>query len=325
MGYTCSPEYAEEVSWDDARWTTPGAGPQRTTTLLLTPVPHTRARTRAHTHVHTHTHAHTHTHTHAQLLTTLSQKTLYEPWDVSSAISQSSLLGTSMSTSPLLTLQDGIYSASYGPDTVAGRSVYGSPSPSSVQDYYERVIANGNGVLSATGVDHASFVSAASSAFGTSDTGTGSTPPKPPTFTAGDYRLSADAAQAHVAVTFPAPSLAAGLVMKAHFDSGPFAGYSAPGLAGFYAVGDDGSELWSKVQEYVSTSSVDLKVAKAAAKSAVVFGTESSYDLAALLTAHGKGPEDVCADIDAVKDVVVKGGSVAKVGRVDGVGGSRDL
>ena len=61
------------------------------------------------------------------------------------------------------------------------------------------------------------------------------------------------------------------------------------------------------------------------AKSKVMFGTESSYDLANFLTVHGKGPAEVCADIDAVKALKLEGACVAAVGEVDAVGGAWDL
>ncbi|GMH94346.1 hypothetical protein TL16_g12881 [Triparma laevis f. inornata] len=251
----------------------------------------------------------------SSLLEFLSAKPTFEPWDVKTAIDQSKLDGEESKTSPILTLQEAIYSASFGESSSMGQTIYATPSAASVESFINRTFTGG--IVTASGIaDHDSFVRDVTNSFSGCDGGAKSTPAS---FVAGDSRVHGDTEFAHIAFTFNSTSLAHGLVLKSFFDSLGYSGFSANGIAGVYASGEGGS-IFDDLAKAVK-SEMNLDAVKKAVKSEIIFGTEGGRELSQFMAMHGKSPEEVCKEVEGVKGGDLGKASVAAVGNIGGVGG----
>lgn len=263
----------------------------------------------------------------------------YEKWDVREAVTIAKAEAAKASAIPEVALTEAIYAASYGAQSALGRPFFSASTDSALVSFREANYALDGSVLTATGVDHATFVSDIKSVLGELDGASKKAPTTPAaSFIGGEYRVASSArGAAHVALSLGATtdSPAVLAVLKYCLQLSGVSAFASPGIVGVYGsvAGAEGSALTDSLIGALSGSfsSDVVKRAKALAMGESMFGMDSgSKGLAELMAssvlATGScGSKTIAAGIDGVseKDVndalasMKKGGvSLAAVGDI---------
>lgn len=242
----------------------------------------------------------------------------FEKWDVRDAKHHAVVESAVSNKSAQIVLTENLHAAAYGPQSPAGRPLYGaSCSTDTIKAFRARGYGLNGAVLSATGVkDHSAFCTEAENLL--SDARAGSAEgPASLTYLGGESRVSAPSSgYAHVAMAFegPASSVVANVIVQflnlAGMESGVTA-FSIPGLLGVYAGSAFPSTLIGAMTGTVKTaiSPTIVKRAKNLAKAEALFALDGgSKSLASVMTASVLGsisfssPADVAKAYDSVTE-----------------------
>lgn len=203
----------------------------------------------------------------ARLVPLLATTCDFAKWDVKEAKTLAKEESDAAAVSVQTAISDAIFSASYGPQSSLGSSVYGSTASSpAVQSFRERGYALNGAILAATGIDdHEAFVSAVTESLAESHVGNAPVSAAPSTFIGGETRIYAPSAgMAHVVLGFQGPANASPLlavveqcIELAAAESSNVSGYtsSKAGLVGVYASASaaDGSAVTDQLCSIMTT------------------------------------------------------------------------
>lgn len=240
----------------------------------------------------------------------------FEKWDMRDAKAMASQESAVANESAQIVLTEHLYAAAYGPQSTAGRPLYGTPcSTDAIHSFRSRAYGLNGAVLAATGVtDHAQFCAEAEGLLKDSPAGSDSPPPAT-AYMGGESRVSVPSAGlAHVALGLASTaspvvaSVVAQLLSLAGKETGVSA-FTIPGMVGLYACGS-GTLTDAMVATVKTAPSKDLVTrAKGLAKASALFALDGgSKSLAASMTASVvssapfSSPSDVAKMYDAVTD-----------------------
>jgi len=253
------------------------------------------------------------------LLPLLATDCTFEKWDVRDAKNQALIESKVANESAQIVLTENLYAAAFGPQSPAGRPLYGMAcGMDALVAFRTRAYGLNGAVLSATGVkDHSAFCTEAETLLADSPKGSADTAPGSTTYLGGESRVAVPGSgYAHVALAFDGPksSAVANVLVQALTLSGVSA-FSSCGLVGVYAGSDSPSTMVDALITGLKTSpSPDvIKRAKALAKAQAMFALDGgSKSLASAMTAAVlesgafTGSADVGKAYDAVTDKQVK-------------------
>ena len=253
-----------------------------------------------------------------ELIPLLVTDSAFEKWDVRDAKKQAVTESAFSNQSAQIVLTENLYASAYGPQSPAGRPLYGAIcSDDMLQGFRARAYGLNGAVLSATGVkDHSAFCTEAGQLLSESPQGNADAPAVI-TYLGGESRINVPASgYAHVALAFEGPvsSVVADVVVQffnlAGLGSGVTA-FASPGLLGLYAGSASPSSLIDAMTDTVKTpvSPSVVKRAKNLAKAEALFALDGgSKSLANVMTASVLGsvsfssPAEVAKAYDAVTD-----------------------
>ena len=194
-----------------------------------------------------------------------------------------------------IVLTENLHAAAYGPQSAAGRPLYGATcSNDALRSFRVRTYGLNGAILAATGVkDHAAFCTEAANLLSESPIGNADSI-APITYLGGESRVSAPSSgYAHIALGFAGPSslIVSDVVVQylslVGLETG-VSGFATKGLVGVYAGSDSTSSI---IDHMVATmkgvaSPALLKRAKNLAKAGALFALDGgSKSLAGVLTA----------------------------------------
>jgi predicted Zn-dependent peptidase len=252
------------------------------------------------------------------LIPLLATDCAFEKWDVRDAKQHAAKESAVSNESAQVVLTENLYAAAYGPQSPAGRPLYGfTCSTDTLKAFRARTYGLNGAVLSVTGVkDHSAFCTEAGNLLSGAAAGSPDAPASMK-YLGGESRVSVPSSgYAHVAMAFEAPSssvLADVLVQflnLAGHGSG-VAAFSSPGLLGVYAGGASPGSLIDSMAGTVKTavSPTAVKRAKNLAKAEALFALDGgSKSLASAMTASVLGsisfssPAELAKAYDAVTD-----------------------
>jgi predicted Zn-dependent peptidase len=252
------------------------------------------------------------------LIPLLATDCTFEKWDVRDAKKHAQTESAVSNESAQIVLTENLYAAAYGPQSPAGRPLYGeSCSTDTIKAFRARAYGLNGAILSATGVkDHSAFCTEAQNLLSSAPAGT-LDGPAAITYLGGESRVSAPSSgYAHVAMAFegPASSVVANVVVQFLNMAGVASGVTAftvPGLLGVYAGSTCPGSLIDAMTGTVKTvvSPTVVKRAKNLAKAEALFALDGgSKSLASVMTASALGsvtfasPAEVSKAYDAVTD-----------------------
>jgi predicted Zn-dependent peptidase len=253
-----------------------------------------------------------------RLVPLLATDCTFEKWDVRDAQQHAAKESSISAESAQIVLTENLFAAAYGPQSPAGRPLYGaSCSVDAVKAFRDRSYGLNGAILSATGVkNHAAFCAEAESLLSGAATGSADAPVAP-AYIGGESRVSAPASKyAHVALAFEGPASSIVTDVVVHFLSltGSGAGvqaFATSGLLGVYAGSATPGNLIGSLTGTLKTtvSAAAVKRAKNLAKAEALFALDGgSQSLASFMTASVLGslkiasPADVAKAYDAVTD-----------------------
>lgn len=269
-----------------------------------------------------------------RLVPLLATECTFEKWDVRDAREQAAKESTVAYESAQIVLTEQVFAAAYGPQSAAGRPLYGANSCSteSLQAFRARGYALNGAILSATGVpDHAAFCTEAEHVLSTAGVAAAAatTTSAPVVYLGGESRVSAPSAKyAHVALAFAGPtsSVVANVVVQFLNLAGQGASVQAfatsQGLVGVYAGSASPQTIMdvlvSTVQTAVSPAAV--KRAKNLAKAQAMFAMDNGSQSLAQAMTHlvldsnvYASSLDIAKAYDAITDQQVTGALAAMV------------
>lgn len=252
------------------------------------------------------------------LIPLLATDCTYEKWDVRDAKSFAVTESKIASESAQIVLTESLFAAAYGPQSPAGRPLYGMAcGTDALKAFRARAYGLNGAILSATGVkDHSAFCTEAETLLADSPQGTADAAPAM-TYLGGESRVAVPGSgYAHVAIAFagPASTAVTGVLVQALTLSGASA-FSSCGLVGVYAGSDSPATMVDSMIAALKTplSADVIKRAKTLAKAEAMFALDGgSQSLASVMTASVlesgtfTGPADVAKAYDAVTDKQVK-------------------
>lgn len=251
------------------------------------------------------------------LIPLLATESSFEKWDVRDAKNLALTESKVANESAQIVLTENLFAAAYGPQSPAGRPLYGMAcSTPALKAFRARAYGLNGAVLSATGVkDHSAFCTQAETLLADSPKGTAEAAPGM-TYLGGESRVAVPGSgYAHVAIAFAAPESPAvcDVLVKALSLSGA-SSFSSCGLIGVYAGSDSPSTV---IDSLIATLTTKLppdviKRAKTMAKAEAMFALDGgSQSLASAMAASVlrsgtfTGAADVAKSYDAVSDKVV--------------------
>lgn len=252
------------------------------------------------------------------LIPLLATDCTFEKWDVRDAKQHAVKESAVSNESAQIVLTENLHAAAYGPQSPAGRPLYGAAcSTDTIKAFRARAYGLNGAVLAVTGVkNHSAFCTEAENLLSGAAAGSADAPAVI-TYLGGESRVSVPSSgYAHVAMAFegPSSSIVADVVVQfwnlAGLGSG-VAAFSSPGLVGVYAGSASPSTLIDAMAGTVKTavSPTVLKRAKNLAKAEALFALDGgSKSLAGVMTASVLGsfsftsPADVAKAYDAVTD-----------------------
>lgn len=228
------------------------------------------------------------------LIPLLATDCSFEKWDVRDAKTQGSTESDIANSSAQIVLTENLYAAAFGPQSPAGRPLYGvACSTDALKAFRARAYGLNGAVLTATGVkDHSSFCTEAATLLSESPVGSAD-PAAVMKYLGGESRVSAPSSSyAHVALAFESPSSSLVADVVVHYLNlvGQEAGVSAfstYGLTGVYAgSASPGSLVDAMVGTLKAASSpAVIKRAKTLAKAEALFALDGgSKSLASFMT-----------------------------------------
>lgn len=245
-----------------------------------------------------------------------STDSTYEKWDVREAVTTAKAEAAKSSAIPEVALTEAIYAAAYGAQSTLGRPFFSSTTDSALVSFREANYVLEGSVLTATGVDHATFVSDIQTSLGELQ-GSGKKAPTVPgaPFIGGEYRVSSSAGgAAHVAISLGAAtdSPAVLAVLKHCLSLSGVSAFASPGLVGVYGSTSaaEGSALTDSLVAALggSFSSEVVSKAKTLAKGEALFAMDAGSKalaevMAASVIATGSfGSKSIASGIDGVSD-----------------------
>ena len=251
------------------------------------------------------------------LLPLLATDCSFEKWDVRDAKAMASAESKVANESAQIVLTENLFAAAYGPQSPAGRPIYGvTCSTSALKAFRERAYGLNGAVLVATGVkDHSAFCTEAEILLADSPKGTADTPAAI-TYLGGESRIAIPGSgYAHVAIAFKGPDskTVSDILLKVLSLSGA-SPFSSCGLVGIYAGSDSPSTVAdAMIAALTAKLSPDIiKRAKNLAKAEALFAWDGgSQSLASVMTAAVlesgtfTGAAEVAKAYDSVTDKAV--------------------
>lgn len=261
------------------------------------------------------------------LIPLLATDCAFEKWDVRDAKAQAAKESAVANESAQIVLTENLYAAAYGPQSPAGRPIYGvTCSVDKVKAFRSRAYGLNGAILSATGVqDHSAFCTEAESLLSGSPPGSADAPAAAK-YIGGESRVSVPSSgYAHVAMAFEGPvsSVLSDVVVQfwnLNSLGSSVTAFASPGLVGLYAgSASPGSLIDTLVTSAkTSVSPTVVKRAKHLAKAEALFALDGgSKSLASAMTAAALGstsfatPAEVVKAYDAVTDKQVADALVA--------------
>jgi Insulinase (Peptidase family M16) len=229
------------------------------------------------------------------LLPLLATDCTFEKWDVRDAKEAAAKESDIALESAQIVLTEHLHAAAYGPQSPAGRPLYGIVCSSDVlQSFRSRTYGLNGAILTATGVkDHSAFCTEAANMLSESPVGSADAV-APITYLGGESRVSAPSTgYAHIALGFagPASSVVGDVVVQyltlAGLEVG-VSGFVTKGLVGVYAGGESTSSFVDNMVATLKTaaSSALIKRATNLAKAEALFALDGgSKSMAGVLTA----------------------------------------
>jgi phage gpG-like protein len=229
------------------------------------------------------------------LIPLLAPDCTFEKWDVRDAKLEAAIESENANESAQIVLTENLHAAAYGPQSPAGRPLYGAAcSTDALKAFRARTYGLNGAVLAVTGVkDHSSFCTEAANLLSESPVGSAD-PFAPIHYLGGESRLSAPSSgYAHVSLAFESPpsAMVCDVVVQylnlVGMETG-VSGFATHGLVGVYAGSASPSGL---IETMVSTlkatiSPALVKRAKNLAKAEAVFALDGgSKSLASALSA----------------------------------------
>jgi predicted Zn-dependent peptidase len=177
------------------------------------------------------------------LVPLLATDCTFEKWDVRDAKALATKESSAAKESAQIVLTESLYAAAYGPQSPAGRPLYGATCDTeTLKAFRHRAYGLNGAILTATGVvDHSAFCTEVETLLAESPVGTGNDAGPSMTYQGGETRIATPGTgYAHVAVAFQGPqsSVLASVVAQFLGLAGAEAGVSpfvTSGLLGLYA------------------------------------------------------------------------------------------
>ena len=229
------------------------------------------------------------------LIPLLATDCSFEKWDVRDAKEAAAKESNIANESAQIVLTENLHAAAYGPQSPAGRPLYGVTCSNDVlKSFRARTYGLNGAILAATGVkDHAAFCTEAANLLSESPLGNAD-PAAPITYLGGESRVSAPSSgYAHIALGFagPASSVVSDVVVQylslAGMEVG-VSGFATKGLVGVYAGSESTSSIIDSMVATVkgAASPALIKRAKNLAKAEALFALDGgSKSMAGVLTA----------------------------------------
>jgi len=251
------------------------------------------------------------------LIPLLATDCTFEKWDVRDAKAHVMTESKAASESAQIVLTENLFAAAYGPQSPAGRPLYGMAcSTPALKDFRARAYGLNGAVLSATGVkDHSAFCTQAEALLADSPKGTADPAPSM-MYLGGESRVAVPGSGfAHVAIAFAAPeSTAVSNVLVKALGLAGVSAFSSCGLVGVYSGTDSPSTVIESLVTALKTKpSADvIKRAKILAKAEAIFaldgGSKSlAYAMTSSVLESGTftGAADVAKSYDGVSDKMI--------------------
>ena len=229
------------------------------------------------------------------LIPLLATDCTFEKWDVRDAKEAAAKESDIANESAQIVLTEHLHAAAYGPQSPAGRPLYGVTCSNDVlKSFRARTYGLNGAILAVTGVkDHAAFCTEAANLLSESPVGNAD-PVAPISYLGGESRVSAPSTgYAHVALGFagPASSAISDVVVQylslAGMEVG-VSGFASKGLVGVYAGSESTSSVVDSMVATVkgAASPALIQRAKNLAKAEALFALDGgSKSLAGVLTA----------------------------------------
>jgi hypothetical protein len=255
------------------------------------------------------------------LIPLLATDCSFEKWDVRDAKEAAAKESDIANESAQIVLTENLHAAAYGPQSPAGRPLYGvACSNDALRAFRMRTYGLNGAILTATGVkDHAVFCTEAANLLAESPVGSDE-PAAPITYLGGESRVSAPSTgYAHIALGFAGPtsSVVSDVVVQyltlAGLEFG-VSGFSTKGLVGVYGGSVSTSSIIDNIVATVkaSASPALIKRAKNLAKAEALFALDGgSKSMAGVLTASvlnatvAASAAEVSSVYDAVTDMQI--------------------
>ena len=251
------------------------------------------------------------------LLPLLATDCTFEKWDVRDAKTKALAESKIVNESAQIVLTENLFAAAYGPQSPAGRPIYGiACSTPALKAFRARAYGLNGAVLSATGVkDHSAFCTEAEALLADSPKGTADAPAAM-TYLGGESRIAVPGSgYAHVAIAFKAPDskVVTDILLKALILAGA-SPFTSCGIVGVYAGSDSPATVVDCMIAALTTKFTPdiIKRAKKLAKAEAMFALDGgSKSLASAMTAAVlesetfTGAANVAKSYDSVTDKAV--------------------
>lgn len=252
------------------------------------------------------------------LIPLLATDCSFEKWDVRDAKNLAATESEIANNSAQIVLTENLHAAAFGPQSPAGRPLFGvACSTDALKTFRARAYGLNGAVLAATGVkDHAAFCTETASLLSESPVGTAD-PAAAVKYLGGESRVSAPSSgYAHVALAFESPSSSVVADIVVHYlnllgqETG-VSGFSTYGLTGVYAGSASPGGLVDTLVSTLKTaiSPAVIKRAKTLAKADAMFALDGgSKSLAGVMTASVLNANVISshADVSTVYDAVTE-------------------
>jgi Insulinase (Peptidase family M16) len=250
------------------------------------------------------------------LIPLLATDCSFEKWDVRDAKNQATTESDIANNSAQIVLTENLHAAAFGPQSPAGRPLYGvACTTDALKAFRARAYGLNGAILTATGVkDHAAFCTEAASLLAESPVGTAD-PVAAVKYLGGESRVSAPSSgYAHVALAFESPVSSVVTDVVVHYlnligqETG-VSGFSTYGLTGVYAGSASPGGLADTMVSTLKTaiSPAVIKRAKTLAKAGALFAIDGgSKSLASMMTSSVLNANVFAsaADVTTVYDAV---------------------